>query len=374
MVSTASLARLAFEHGQLHLAFEIAAPACTRLAEGGALPPISTVVYGMLGEVYYQWHQLEEAAQQMQRALHLSRLGGYPSGVIGCRLLLSRVALAAGEVEAAAQEIQAAADLLQGDTPDYVRHEAVAQQVRVYLARNRPAAAEMALQGEGFSFEAGFSYPDLPPGGRVSHAMGLVYNSSLGAVLHRARTGGDGAGLAAGIALAGRVIEGALAGRALLVAVEALLLRARMRAALEQTEAAGEADILRALGLAEPEGCIAVFVEQGAPVAEALARLLAARRLGRVARDYVAGILDAFGRGRSGAAGGGGAGGLVEPLTAREVEVLGLMAAGLTYKEIGGRLVISLNTVRSHVKAIYGKLGVDKRVKAVERARELGIL
>jgi len=172
MVSTASLARLAFEHGQLHLAFEIAAPAGARLAEGDALPPIGTVVYGMLGEVYYQWHQVEEARQQIQRALQLSRLGGYQSGVISCRMLLARVSLVAGEVEAAAREIQRAADLLQGDTPDYVRQEVVAQQVRVHLARNWPAAAEMALQGEGFSFRNGFSYPDLPAGGRVLHAMG----------------------------------------------------------------------------------------------------------------------------------------------------------------------------------------------------------
>ncbi len=65
---------------------------------------------------------------------------------------------------------------------------------------------------------------------------------------------------------------------------------------------------------------------------------------------------------------------LVEHLTERELEVLRLLAGGLTYAEIAAHLVISINTVRYHVKGIYGKLGVEKQVQAVEKARELGLI
>jgi LuxR family maltose regulon positive regulatory protein len=65
---------------------------------------------------------------------------------------------------------------------------------------------------------------------------------------------------------------------------------------------------------------------------------------------------------------------LVEPLTERELEVLRLMVEGLKYKEIAARLFVSLNTVRSHVRAIYGKLDANNRTQAIERARQLRIL
>ena len=50
------------------------------------------------------------------------------------------------------------------------------------------------------------------------------------------------------------------------------------------------------------------------------------------------------------------------------------MAAGMKYGEIAAKLVVSLNTVRSHVKAIYGKLGVDNRTRAIEEGRRMRIL
>ncbi|MCB0058099.1 MAG: response regulator transcription factor, partial [Caldilineaceae bacterium] len=65
---------------------------------------------------------------------------------------------------------------------------------------------------------------------------------------------------------------------------------------------------------------------------------------------------------------------LVEPLSDRELDVLRLLATDLTGPEIADELVVSLNTMRTHTKNIYGKLGVNKRALAIARARELQLI
>ena len=65
---------------------------------------------------------------------------------------------------------------------------------------------------------------------------------------------------------------------------------------------------------------------------------------------------------------------LVEPLSDRELELLHLMAAGLSNQEIAEKLIITLGTVKSHANHIFGKLGVQGRVKAINRARELALI
>ena len=65
---------------------------------------------------------------------------------------------------------------------------------------------------------------------------------------------------------------------------------------------------------------------------------------------------------------------LIEPLSEREREVLHHIADGLTNREIGEHLYLTLNTVKIHTRNIYGKLGVKNRTQAVSKARDLGIL
>ena len=64
----------------------------------------------------------------------------------------------------------------------------------------------------------------------------------------------------------------------------------------------------------------------------------------------------------------------IEPLSDRELEVLQLIAEGLTNQEIANRLFLALNTVKAHTRNIYSKLGVNSRIQAVARARDLGLL
>jgi LuxR family maltose regulon positive regulatory protein len=65
---------------------------------------------------------------------------------------------------------------------------------------------------------------------------------------------------------------------------------------------------------------------------------------------------------------------LIEPLTERELEVLALIAQGLTNREIAARLFVSINTVKAHTRSIYGKLDVHSRTQAIARSQMLGLL
>ncbi len=130
----------------------------------------------------------------------------------------------------------------------------------------------------------------------------------------------------------------------------------------------------RGLDLAKPEGYVRVFVDEGPP----MARLLSEAAARGIAPDYARKLLAAFpaveleqvseSKTRVPQTD------LVEPLSEREIEVLQLIAEGLTNPEIAARLFLSLNTVKVHTRNIYGKLAVNNRTLAVARARELGLL
>jgi LuxR family maltose regulon positive regulatory protein len=65
---------------------------------------------------------------------------------------------------------------------------------------------------------------------------------------------------------------------------------------------------------------------------------------------------------------------LIEPLSDREIEVLQLLAKGLTNQAVADRLVLSIHTIKAHTRSIYSKLAVNNRTQAVDRARTLGII
>jgi len=67
-------------------------------------------------------------------------------------------------------------------------------------------------------------------------------------------------------------------------------------------------------------------------------------------------------------------GSMVDPLSERELEVLAFMNQGLSGPEIAKILFVSINTIKTHIKNIYSKLGVSKRFDAIQRAKDLGIL
>jgi LuxR family maltose regulon positive regulatory protein len=129
-----------------------------------------------------------------------------------------------------------------------------------------------------------------------------------------------------------------------------------------------------AFNLAEPEGFIRIFVDEGPP----MARLLYEALTRGIAPDYARRLLAAFPVAEPEQAAPletqAPESDLIEPLSERELEVLQLIAKGLTNPEIASRLFLSLHTVKAHAHNIYGKLGVHNRMEAVARARTLGVL
>jgi LuxR family maltose regulon positive regulatory protein len=151
------------------------------------------------------------------------------------------------------------------------------------------------------------------------------------------------------------------------LAVEALLCDA------QQEESAALDKLNQALALTESGGAIRPFADLGAPMESLLRQLPAAA----ARREHVERILGAFAGSAHPAATAGlsdGAGAFVEPLTNREQDVLELLAQRLRDKEIADQLVVSTETVKSHLKGLYQKLGAGNRREAVAKARELGIL
>jgi LuxR family maltose regulon positive regulatory protein len=125
--------------------------------------------------------------------------------------------------------------------------------------------------------------------------------------------------------------------------------------------------------LAEPGGFIRLFVDEGTP----MERLLSEASAQGLMPDYVSRLLDAFQIEKQkirDISSGLSTQPLIDPLSPRELEVLRLIAQGLSNREIGERLFLALTTVKGHNQRIFGKLQVQRRTEAVARARKLGLL
>jgi LuxR family maltose regulon positive regulatory protein len=167
-----------------------------------------------------------------------------------------------------------------------------------------------------------------------------------------------------------------------ILAVEALAFDAR------GDEARAMAALGRALSLAEPEGYVRTFVDEGEPMATLLQKWLRAQRKEQLSGsspqnaspEYVRKLFTAFRRPSGSRAPSTRADTpptaqpLPDPLSERELEVLRLIVAGKSNREISGQLFVTVDTVKKHLTHIFVKLGVRSRTQAVARARELGLI
>jgi LuxR family transcriptional regulator, maltose regulon positive regulatory protein len=156
--------------------------------------------------------------------------------------------------------------------------------------------------------------------------------------------------------------------------LHALVLRAR------NDERGALAALRRALALAEPEGYIRTFADEGETMADLLRKLLKAWRKERsddVPLEYVGTLLEALGAEVTTPSRmdlRDAAGLVLDPITERELEVLRLLDSDLSNREIAARLFVSLDTVKSHTRHLYAKLGVHNRHQAIARAKDFDLM
>jgi LuxR family maltose regulon positive regulatory protein len=343
------------------------------------------VAQGRLGEArsIYQ--------RSLQRAEELSSAA--PRGTADLHVGMSELDLEQGDLDSAVRHLRSSQEL--GETaglPENRFRWYIAMAAARQAEQDYDGALELLDQAERL-FAPGFS-PDMRPlhalrtrvwlsQGRLADALDWVRDHRLTVdgelaylkefehltlarvLIAQADRERDQSTLHAAAGLLDRLIADAEAGVRNGAVIEALVLKAIVSRALDDAPGA-LAHLHRAIEIAEPEGYVRVFVDAG-PHVEALLRELAKRSLS----PYVSRLLAAFQHRLADAAPVHASS---DALSARELEVMRLLSTDLSGPDIARELVVSLNTMRTHTKNIYTKLGVTTRREAVRRAQEQHLL
>ncbi len=363
-------ARLQARRGRLHRARETLEQALQLATDGlgRRLPIASEPLFG-LGELWREWNDLEAATDCFVQGIELA-MQWSETAAFDAYGPLARIKAAQGDIKGAREAIEMARKLADKSEATEVDD----------LVADLLLGSFMVLQG------------DVEGATRWAESRGLVPGSSKtplpdpdqGLALIRDRLQKyEQEVLARLFILQDRATEA-------LDLLEPLLAQARqldridltidiqiLRALAFQAEGQEEQAMTaldEALNLAEPGGFVRIFLDEG----PAMARLLRQAASRGIAPTYAVKLLAEFDGSDLEEPQSGlrhpQPQPLIEPLSEREMEVLRLLASGMSNPEIAEHLYIAVSTVRSHCKSIYAKLNVHKRWDAVHRAQELGLI
>jgi LuxR family maltose regulon positive regulatory protein len=321
--------------------------------QGGAVLRGTADMYVGMSEVHRERDDLPGATQQLLRSQQLGEHTGLPQNRYRWRVAMARIREAEGDLGGALDLLNEAERLYVGDFFPNVRP------VPALRARLRVAQGELG-EALGWARERGLSVAD-----DLSYLREFEHITLARVLLARYATERAERPIHEATRLLEGLLRAAEEGARTGSVIEILVLQALARQAREDIPAA-LASLQRALTLAEPEGYVRIFVDEGPPMAS----LLRAAAKQGTARNYVRRLLAAVNKTENSMPASQG---LIEPLSARELDVLRLLGTDLDGPEIARELVVSLNTMRTHTKNIYAKLGVNNRRAAVRRARELGL-
>ena len=359
---TSYLANIMTTQGRLHETIRTYLQLLENVAKPGQSEVKETAVLHLgLSEIYLEQGDIEAAKRHLQKGEKLGEQPSFPPWYRHWICAHVRVMAAQGDWGSVIEMLEDADDL-------YYRHPIpdvrplTALLARARLAQGNLTEVQRWVQERGLSVDDGLSYL------REFEHLTLVR-----LLIARFKNEQDNADIQDAIRLLERLLNAAEEGKRMRSIIEILVLQAL---AYESKDDIPKAlvPLKRALSLAEPEGYFRIFVGEGPPIA----RLLYEALTHDISPDYVQRLLGAFPVDETeksetlqphepGSE-------LIEPLSEREIEILQLIAEGLTNQKIGARLYLSLNTVKAHTRNIYGKLGVNSRTQAAAKARALGLL
>ena len=302
-----------------------------RLAAELPYPVVAEAHLG-LARVHYEWNRLDDARRGGQQALDLARRLQNTDRPAACQVLLARIDLAHADPDAAGVLLEQAGRWVREHEDVAERADVMAALARLHLLRGDVEAASRLAEE--------FALPMI-------RARVLLARGDPAAALPVLRTWRSHA-----------EARGWPDERLRAVVLEAIA----ARAAGSPHEARQLLD--EAMDQAIPTGHVRLFLDEGTPMADLLRQVTGRHHATAL------GLLGAFPT----AARSPGPGTLGEPLSARELEVLALLAEGLANQQIARRLFLSPLTVKVHLRNIYAKLGAGSRTQAVALGRGLGLL
>jgi ATP/maltotriose-dependent transcriptional regulator MalT len=394
LIALGILGDLQAEQGHLHQAAETYRQAIDRAAEDGNGPsPMVSWAWVGLGALDLEWNDLDAAEHHIRQGTEFARRWGNADGLAWAWLHLGRLKQARGDAAGAeAALIEAEQIVRRYEVAPWTSSEVAGWRGQFWLKQGNLGEVARWARERGLKVEDEFSYlrePEYLTLARLLIAEGVWEEAA--SFSERLLRSAEASGLT------GRVIH-------------VMLLQALASSRLERP-AQSPTVLHRVLSLAEPEGYTRVFLDEGEPMRSLLSDFAQAQSArpqmtGRTPHllAYVNRLLAAFSNSaaqsapRSGigpttaglelestpkgstlppygnSSPGPGAAMLPERLSTRELEILPLLADGLSNREIAQQLFLSTGTVKVHLKHIYGKLSVKNRTQAIARARELNLL
>jgi len=351
--------------------------------EGKPLPLAGLVDMG-LGEILLEHDLLEEARDYLERGVRITRSMWYIGSLHGV-IALARLRQAMGDIPGTLEVIEEAARIaLSTDASEWDEVVAPIVAVRLALQRDDLASAELWWKKGGF--------PDLNTPIALENYPYHIYEYLLLTqakfLLVRSQETGSAAGLQQAADMLEQLLPIAERLQRVISQIQILVLQAMAQSALGDEGAAKT--LLRALALSEPEGFRRYYLDEGWRLADLLRQCRSVQQesgshLPSLA--FLDSLLEAIQHAaparqiderpvepRAGPTTAHLEYGLSISLSAREMEVLALIAEGKSNQEISAELYLALNTVKRHAYNIFTKLEVKNRTQAVSKARELGLI